>query len=296
MSSLSEVGGQSLEYLALASALEKSSRKDSSFSADLLRARVEEVLENLNSSKAAEGFYADRLFVPSGIWASSGVTVYESTKLFYESLIKSSVQSGKQGNEISSDLLRMFTDAVDSLLLNSSSHSSSLIATSKTGLKFTREYDHSLRAFTELTCMSSEGCYLGAMLSLGARELLNQQKKKSSSSAAAAADEIVESFSTQNSMFDSDLQETTESSSADDNETPVTDDPEVRSKADAWQRLAEELTETCYQAALRNEESRLLPDRFCFDDLNEATNRGGFNSGDNTWEDQGSRTKDNEMR
>ncbi len=290
MSSLSEVGGQSLEYLALASALEaSSSRDDSPFSADLLRARVEEVLENLNSSKAAEGFYADRLFVPSGIWASSGVTVYESTKLFYESLIKSSVQSGKQGNEISSDLLQMFTDAVDSLLLNSSSHSSSLIATSKTGLKFTREFDHSLRAFTELTCMSSEGCYLGAMLSLGARELLSQKKKSSSSS---AADETVK-ISTQSSMFDD--VETTEKS-LDDNETPVTDDPEVRSKADAWQRLAEELTETCYQAALRNEESRLLPDRFCFDDLNEATNRGGFNSGDNTWEDQGSRTKENEMR
>lgn len=178
----------------------------------------------------------------------------------------------------------MFTDALDSLISSGVGGGGGLVGTSKTGLKYTREYDHSMGVFTELSCMSSEGCYLGGLLALGSRQIL--EKKEVSSDFDSTNQEV----------------ETTTTEVEDQSEVQIqkkyTENQETQFKSQTWMNLAEELTETCYQAAIRSE-NKLLPERFCFDELNEATSPFHQNNLDE-WEYQQSSSasteRDNEMR
>lgn len=203
------------------------------------------MLSHLNSSKHIEGFYSDRLFVPTAIWASNTMTLYSSTSAYYQSLLKAYIQS----NRTNIDLLDLYIDAIESL---ESLHNSSLVGLSKTGLKFTREYNHQARHLINADCMKADGCYLGSMFALGAAELRRF---------AIPPPEL-----------------TTETNIEIEVDTEEADDK----RADRWMQLAEDLTETCYQASIRSED-KLLPKKFCFNDQNEAT----YKSDIEEWEEKG---------
>src|SRR5699024_7168211 len=96
----------------------------------------------------------------------SHMSLYSSTSGFYTSLVKSYILSG-ENDTVALDMYRDAADSVESI----QTESSGLFATSKTGLTYVREFDHQTkRNLVGSDCMSSEGCYLGAMLALGANE------------------------------------------------------------------------------------------------------------------------------
>ena len=224
IATLSEVGGQSLEYRYLSGLINDST---------LVQTRIDSPRTRLFDTKQAEGFYAERLFVPSGIWASSRMSLFSQTSSFYTGLIKSYIQSGEKDSKA----LQMYIDAIDTLnsldSLDSSAQQLSpadgLFGISKTALTFVREYDYHNKHPINGACMQSDGCYLGAMLALGVNE------------------------------FQKMLPE---------NETAHNHTDIQRIKQHI--KLAEAITETCYQASIRSVE-KLLPEKFCFNDRDEAT-------------------------
>lgn len=244
IATLSEIGGHFLEYIYLAS-ISKNNQ--------LLDSRVYPMLSHLNTSKHIDGFYSDRLLVPTGMWASNTMTLYSPTSAYYQSLLKAYIQS----NRTNIDLLDIYIDAIDSL---ESLHNSSLVGLSKTGLKFTREYNHQARHLINADCMKADGCYLGAMFALAAVELRRYAIPPPERTTEPTAETTTET----------NIEIEVYAEEADDK------------RADRWMQLAEDLTETCYQASIRSED-KLLPKKFCFNDQNEAT----YKSDIEEWEQKG---------
>lgn len=208
---LSELGGQNLEYTYLADIT-----SDKQY-----RNRVEKVQEFLRSIEKPNHLYMKRIYIETGEWFTDISTLAKSGGNFYSNLIKSYIQS----NLTNENVLNDYKESIDAM------ERIGMFAISKSGLHYARNFHSGEGKFDDY--MNYDSCYLGAMLGQGATVMEKAKNRILNAKVAKSEMERIERH---------------------------------------W-NLAEQLTDTCYQASVRSP-TGLPPHHFYFKDLNDATNTG----------------------
>ncbi|KAJ6225079.1 hypothetical protein RDWZM_003624 [Blomia tropicalis] len=214
---LEELAGQQLEYEYLA------------YVTKLYGERVQQlrdVLKNIGPKR--NGLYAHYYEVfPNGELDSGATTLSDGA--FYFNLVKSYIQT----NGTNTDSLRQFQRAMMAL------EKAKVFTKSRSGLTYVRDVRYSLNSnfdhYEYGDSMTSDTCYVGAMLALGSETLLMELNRNEN--------ETVEDIDRQEQM-----------------------DQIVR-----YGNLAKELTETCHQASVRSR-AGLIPFEFYFNERDDANN------------------------
>lgn len=132
-----------------------------------LEERLAKSRMTMSKYERSKGLYMNYLDAATGKINTTYVGLYDETTDFYYNMIRSYIQLGRQDSQ----LLKMYTDAIDSLV------KMQLIKTIGNQL-FARKYDTKTQLFRNN--MEDSGCVLPGMLALSARELemINSTKSR----------------------------------------------------------------------------------------------------------------------
>ena len=175
---LSEIGNQHLEYRFLsdiAGFTPDWSEKIRTFLLDEMMFYMKSNQTNQNEDQANynNGLYLSYIDVATARWGGDLYSLQSFSSGFYLALIKSYIQS----NRLDLDALKMYQNAIDS------ADRMNLIASigdDGDGLLYVRDYYYQSKRFGEI--MSIEGCSIGTMCALGAKELEQKAQKQKSKS------------------------------------------------------------------------------------------------------------------